>query len=501
MADDNRRSLKRNVTASMFIQVLSLLVNLISKRAIGYYLGIEYLGIQTVYSNFCDVLTFAFGGMGTAVLFRLYGPLARNDKRQIKSIYCYFDELYGKFGWIVLIGGFLSTFLVLALVDANVLVLEIVFTYIAFMLSVVFYNRQLLRFFFIQADQRRYVVALVTGSVDTIALIVQVLALKYFRSYLLFVSCILVKNLIINYLFRLDIKKNFPYLFDRENTRERLDKEERQQIRKDVTDMVVYRFGNVLINNTDSIYINYFINTVMVGVFSNYQFVVMGVRSIVGALYEAIRGKIGHNIQTEDKNMQYRDFIIHSWLNAWIIGVCICCFYYLVQDFIGIWMGDVERLPDSVLWILIVNFYLEEARNATKVYRESAGLFQNIKIVILLKGFFNIILSYFLGVKFGLMGILVATSISTSVTLFWYEPLIVYRYFEKSICNEILYNLYTIVLTVVTFLITGLVVRSIDGTGIIMFFLKAIICFVSSNMIYLVTFVVYMKIKGVRDGY
>ena len=251
--------------------------------------------------------------------------------------------------------------------------------------------------------------------------------------------------------------------------------------------------SNVLINNTDSIYISYFINTAVVGIFSNYQFVVMGLRSIVGSVYEALRGKIGHSLQISDTEGQYKDFKTHSLINAWIVGVCISCFYFLVQDFIGIWMGDVERLPQYMVWILIANFYFEETRNATKVYRESAGLFNNIKKMILLKGILNIILSYLLGREYGLTGILVATGISASLTLFWYEPVVVYRYFQKSIWNEVFYNLYTIFFAAIAFCITGFAQQFVTGSGMLVFVLKAGVCFAASNSIYLLLLVVYKK--------
>lgn len=496
MVQNKKRSLKLNIIASMLIQVLSLLVNLISKRAVNYYLNVEYLGIQSIYSNFCDVLSFAFLGMGTAVLFRFYGPLAHNDEKRIKAIYHYFDKVYANISKVVLALGCLSTIMVLFLVDADVSALEITITYIVFMLSVVFYNRQLLRNYFIQADQRRYVVAFVTGGVDLTALVVEILLLKFTKSYLLFVLCILIKNLLINYLFKLNLKKSFPYVLDREIKAEELDKDEKKQINADVADMAMYRFGSVLINNTDSIYVSYFISTAVTGIFSNYQFVVMGIRSMVGSVYEALRGKIGHNMQTTDKEIQYKDFKVHSLINAWILGVCISCFYFLVQDFIVIWMGDVKRLPQSIVWILIANLYLEEARNSTKVYRESAGLFSNIKKVILTKGILNIILSYILGSQLGLHGILIATTISAFLTLFWYEPVIVYRYFEKSIWNEVLYNLYTIAGAAIAFCITGFAQHFVNGSGVFGFFIKAAVCFAASNVIYLLVFVFYKKRKG-----
>lgn len=97
-------------------------------------------------------------------------------------------------------------------VNADISALEICITYLTYMLSVVLYNRRLVRNYFIQADQRRYFVAWVTGGVDGIALILEILLLKHFHSYELFVICILVKNLFINLIFKWELKRSYSYL-------------------------------------------------------------------------------------------------------------------------------------------------------------------------------------------------------------------------------------------------------------------------------------------------
>lgn len=65
--DSGKRLLQWNIIVSMLSQVLSLVINLISKRVICLYLNVEYLGLQSLYSNFCDVLSFAYFGAGTAM--------------------------------------------------------------------------------------------------------------------------------------------------------------------------------------------------------------------------------------------------------------------------------------------------------------------------------------------------------------------------------------------------------------------------------------------------
>ena len=97
----------------------------------------------------------------------------------------------------------------------------------------------------------------------------------------------------------------------------------------------------------------------MVGIYSNYQFILLGIRSFTGALFEAIRSRVGHRAQTSGLEQQYRGFQTYLLVNAWMMGVTVVCFYFLVEDFIHIWMGDVQMLSEKILLILIVNYYLE----------------------------------------------------------------------------------------------------------------------------------------------
>ena len=492
MKGKKERSLKLNIIASMAIQVVSLLVNLISKRAIRMYLGVEYLGIQSIYSNFCDVMSFAFFGIGTAMLFSMYGAFARNNEEEIASYYQHYDKIYRKISIFVLAGGILCTLLALYSVNGNVSVLEICMTYLTYMLSVVLYNRQLVRNYFIQADQRRYVVAFITGGVDAAALLAEVLILCYFRNYEYFLICILVKNLFINYLLKKYLQKNYAYIFKPAKT---LVDKEKDTIAANAKDMVLYRFGKVLISNTDNIFISRFTSTILVGIYSNYQFIIMGIRSILGALFEAIKGKVGHQAQTESLEEQYQNFKKYLCLNSWLMGCSIVCFYFLIEDFIYVWMGKVDSLAQSVIIIILINYYIDESQNVLRIYRETAGLFHNIRTMILVKGIANIILSMVMGKLWGIMGVLVATTVTSATTLFWYEPKIVYEYFKKSIWNEVLYHITTVTLLTISFGLTYLVVHRMQGTGMIYLLYKGVICLITSNIVYAVLLGIWIIMK------
>ena len=63
-----------------------------------------YLGIQSVYANFCDILSFAFLGIGSAMLFSMYGAFARGIQGEIASYFQYYDQLYRKVSRAALAG-------------------------------------------------------------------------------------------------------------------------------------------------------------------------------------------------------------------------------------------------------------------------------------------------------------------------------------------------------------------------------------------------------------
>lgn len=488
--DKGKRLLQWNIIVSMLSQVLSLVINLISKRVICLYLNVEYLGLQSLYSNFCDVLSFAYFGAGTAMLFSFYGPLARGNKERLAAIYQHYNSIYKKMTWAVLGVGTITTLFAVFSVNASISDVEVAVTYLTFMLSVVLYNRYMVRNYFIQADQRRYFVAAVTGGVDALALIIEILLLKYFRSYEAFVICILVKNILINVIFGRYLKVRYSYLFEQCGG---LEATEADTIKSNVSDMVMFRFGKVLISNTDNIFISRFISTAMVGIYSNYQFIIAGITSLIAAFYEAITARVGQMLSVSERGKQYQGFQFYSFINSWMTGASIVCFYYLVQDFIKLWMGSVELLTQKVILIIIVNYYLEICRSATKMYRESAGLFKNIKRMILIKGGLNIVLSFVMGKIWGLWGILFATTIASAVTLFWYEPLIVYRYFKKSFMNEIYYQFITLLQMAASFVVTGLLVGGIPDGSILYFLWKALVCGVVCNLCYLVFYLIFKQ--------
>lgn len=145
MQERTQRELKLNIIIGVCNQVLTLLINLVSKNVILNSLNLDYLGLQTVFGNFCDLFSFAFSGIGFAVLFSLYRPFEDHDQERIRIIYRYYDKLYRIISLLVLGVGLISTVIVLFSVNADISNAEVVLTYLTYLISIIAYNRYLMQ--------------------------------------------------------------------------------------------------------------------------------------------------------------------------------------------------------------------------------------------------------------------------------------------------------------------------------------------------------------------
>ena len=88
-------------SVSMAAQVLYLLINFILRRFFIRYFGVEILGINGVLLDVLNTLSLADLGVQSAIVFRLYEPLAKQKESEVNEIITLFRKVY----W--LIGGFI----------------------------------------------------------------------------------------------------------------------------------------------------------------------------------------------------------------------------------------------------------------------------------------------------------------------------------------------------------------------------------------------------------
>ena len=76
----------KNTIAAMSSNILTIIIGLIAQAVFIRILGTEYLGINGLFTNIISMLGIVELGIGSAIVYNLYKPIANRDKETIKSL-------------------------------------------------------------------------------------------------------------------------------------------------------------------------------------------------------------------------------------------------------------------------------------------------------------------------------------------------------------------------------------------------------------------------------
>ena len=71
----------RNVSIAGIMQIISILLNFASRTVFVKLLGNDYLSCDGLFTNILTILSFSELGIGSAIIFSLYKPIAEDDKK------------------------------------------------------------------------------------------------------------------------------------------------------------------------------------------------------------------------------------------------------------------------------------------------------------------------------------------------------------------------------------------------------------------------------------
>ena len=76
-------------------RVLTILLNFIVRTIFIHCLNEAYLSVNGLYSNILTVLSLAELGFGSAVIYRMYEPMATPDYKKAAGLLLFFKKAYG----------------------------------------------------------------------------------------------------------------------------------------------------------------------------------------------------------------------------------------------------------------------------------------------------------------------------------------------------------------------------------------------------------------------
>lgn len=395
-------------------QILTFLLAFVSRTVFIYTLGAEYLGLNGLFTNILQFLSLTELGIGSAIAFYLYKPLAVHDIERVKVIMKFYRSCYRVVGLSMLgLGCLLMPFLS-KLVNLNqpipdnlyliyfLFLCNSAFTYLFFA-----YKQTL-----VMANQEQYRIEKVNIAFTFINCLADVLVLVLFRNFTIYlamkVTLVVVKNIVISG----RINQAYPYI--KEPCAGRLGREEIKNLFKDVYSVSVFRVGNTLVNSVTNIIISAYLGTVIVGYYSNYLLITSSVIITFMLFVNSFTAGIGNVMATETPEKQYKVYRTLNLMSFFVYTLFTICLFQLSNSFINLWVGNLHK--DYVLsqWAVVaicLNFYLDCNAQIVNAFRNGSGHFKTGRYLTVYGGIANVAVSLIGAKCFGLIGVLFAPPI------------------------------------------------------------------------------------------
>lgn len=477
----------RNIAFAMVGYVVTLGLQLLNRLVFVRFLSVEYLGINGLFSNILSVLALSELGVGSAIVFALYKPVAEHDVEKIKSIMHLYRRLYTGIGCMILLtGALLTPFLQLFIKDMPDIPLLRVYYLLYVLNSGISYFYTYKRSLII-CNQEEYISTVTTMAASIGTRLIQILVLLLTQNYLLFLLVQLLFTRAENVVIARIADQKYPFLKEKDS--KPLAKADTDGIRKNVLAMMVHKVGEVAVNSTDNLIVSKILGLASVGLLSNYTLIVETISGLVIRVFSAITASLGNLTVTESQEKSEKIFYHILFGNFWLVSFFSIGMYCLIQPFIILWVGEEYLLSSGLVWALLGCFYLSGMRRTALQFRTAAGLFWQDRYKAILESAVNLAVSIPLTIHMGVTGVKLGTCISTLTTSFWIEGWILFRfYFKKSAAVYFRRQLFYMLLTLAVGLTAAWLCGSIPGHSLLSLCGRAVVCTGFVNGCYVVLF-------------
>jgi len=497
MKNSNSRTANslKNTIFGISSQVLIVLMNFVVRTVFIHYLSIEYLGVNGLFTNILTLLSLAELGFGSAMIYSMYKPVANDDHRKIAALMNLYKKVYISMGFAIAGMGLILLPFLDNIIKKSPNVEHLTFIYLLFLLNTVVsyffaYNRSI-----ITAHQKEFILSNFKLYINILRAVLQILILVITQDFIFYLCVQILCTLLENVLITIKANRLYPYLNKFKN--ERLESSEKKTIWINVKALVIYKLGSTVMDGMDNIIIAAYIGFATVGMLSNYTLILGSLAIVISQFTNAITASVGNFVAKESGERQEFLLKVITFANFIIYGFSFICLVSLLNPFIDLWIGNEYNLDMKIVFIIALNWYILGMMNSIWTFRSTMGLFIHGRYRPAVSAVINLCLSLYLVNYLGLLGVLVATTITRVITNVWFDPLIVYKHgLNKSVFSYYIIWVKYLIIAVLSIFMIQYIFIFIPEINLISFLLKILICFVVIGCTFISLF-----FKTVEFGY
>lgn len=490
MRIERTKNATRNIIFGIVLKVYQIAMPFLIRTAMIYFMGVEYLGLDSLFTSILQVLNLAELGVGSAMVYGMYKPIAEDDSVTICALMKLYRTYYRVIGLVIAVVGLILTPFIPYLIKSDLpKELNIYILYWLNLAATVFsywlfaYKNSLF-----QAHQRNDIVSKVNLITYTVRYIVQLIVIFIVKDYYLYIIAILGTQILTNIITAIAATHFYPNY----KARGDLDKDMVHDINHRIRDLFTSKLGGVIVNSADTVVISAFLGLTVLAIYQNYYYILTAVIGIVLIIFQACTAGIGNSVIVESEEKNFNDLKKFTFLIAWVAGFCTCCLLCLYQPFMKIWVGEDLMLGFSAVICFCIYYFVYEINQLLNTYKDAAGIWHEDRFRPLVTAGANLGMNLIMVQFWGIYGVLLSTVLSTLfVGMPWLLHNLFTVLFDKKHLPEYLRSLLLYVLVVfISCVGCYFICQLFQLSDWLTLIVRIIICCLVPNIIY---FVAYRK--------
>ena len=370
----------KNIFFGYISNIVILVMGFFQRTVFIEVLGRTLLSVNGLYTDVLSMLSLAELGIGTALNYSLYKPVANHDYEKIKSYMQLYKKAYLAIaGIIAVIGLAITPFLPYIIKERSGLTVEeLTLYYLIFLFNTVSTYFVAYKYSLVNAEQRNYIQTNITTITKIVTVFAQIIILLVTKNFLLYLLTQAAVELLQKIAVSIYFNKLYPYL--RDKNVKKLEKEETDIVVTKTKALMFHKIGDVARLSTDSIIITYFINVDLVGIVGNYTYIITYVSNFVSVIFNSVISGFGNLVATESKEKQYSIFKVYRFFACWMYGFASVGFWLLLTPLVtGLWLDDSWKIGQTILSLILIDFYFKGGRVVLINFKIAAGVFEQDK--------------------------------------------------------------------------------------------------------------------------
>lgn len=487
----------RNIIFGGILRIYQIVFPFIMRTVMIYFMGVQYLGLNSLFTSVLQVLNLAELGVGSAMVYSMYKPITTDDKKTICALMRLYRTYYRVIGLVIALVGIALTPFIPKLIKSDLpaginiyvlYLLNLAATVLSYWLFA--YKNCLL-----QAHQRVDVTSKVTLVTSTFQYLIQIFVVVVLKNYYIFVVVMLGTQAMTNIITAVVVSRMYPNY----NAKGKLPKETVTAINHRIRDLFTSKIGAVIVNSADTIVISAFLGLTMLAIYQNYFYILSAIISVGTIIFSACTAGIGNSLIVESKEKNYYDLRKFTFMLAWFSGFCTVCLLCLYQPFMDIWVGRELELEFLAIVCFCIYYFVYEINQLLNLYKDAAGIWHEDRFRTLITALSNLLMNLIMVQFWGIYGVILSTVLSTVfVGMPWLLHNLFTTLFDKSqfipyFKRLMIYVLVTCFACVVTY---GLC-TTITLTGWSLLIARLVVCCFIPNLIFLLS---YRKLGEFKDS-